>query len=392
MISRMILLLGLLSVAAFLIVRWLAPRAMRKPWQVVLYFACTFAVLGGWWWARSLGHGNGGTIGPLLSMVGISWAVAILVCIVIGLPVAIVGALRRRLVARQAQPVDLERRRFLGGMAVPVAALGAGGGGTLAGISGFELRHEEVRIRGLPPALDGFRIGQITDVHVGDFIDPDHLREAVEAMNAAGCDLQVMTGDLIDDLSQLPETIDAKEANTARHGMVAILGNPEIWRGRQEVLDAYAEAAPRGRLRLLVDENERIEHGGVPLRIVGVDYPMGPRGHRTEPELRNVIMQQSAERAFAGIGEGETLLCLTHHPDFFRIAAARGAALTLAGHTHGGQVAFFGFPLFRFAYEFMLGRYRLGEAHLYVSGGTGHWLPWRMGVPAEVTILTLRAV
>jgi len=87
----------------------------------------------------------------------------------------------------------------------------------------------------------------------------------------------------------------------------------------------------------------------------------------------------------------ELVLCLTHHPSFFPYAAQKGAHLTLAGHTHGGQVALLGMPLFWFAFEFMLGRYKSKDSHLYVSGGTGHWLPFRLGVPPEVTILTLRA-
>jgi predicted MPP superfamily phosphohydrolase len=85
------------------------------------------------------------------------------------------------------------------------------------------------------------------------------------------------------------------------------------------------------------------------------------------------------------------VLCLSHHPEFFPIAVEKGAHLTLSGHTHGGQVAFFGIPAFAFAFKHMLGRYFEKSRHLYVSGGTGHWLPFRLGVPAEVTIVTLRA-
>ena len=78
----------------------------------------------------------------------------------------------------------------------------------------------------------------------------------------------------------------------------------------------------------------------------------------------------------------------------FARAADKGAALTLAGHTHGGQIALLGIPLFGFAFEHMLGSYRRqgarGTSHLFVGAGTGHWLPWRLGVPAEVTVITLR--
>lgn len=392
MITRAILLAALLSIAAFRVVRWLEPRALRRPWQAALYFGFTAAVFGAWLWVRSLGHGNAGAIGPVVQAIASSWTIAILACVVVGLPVGVLRALSR--IGRKAAPadVDLERRRFLGGMAVPVVAVTTGASGTVAGLGPFTVRYEDVHVPGLPDALDGFRIGQITDIHVGDFIDPAYVAEAVEAMNQAGCHLQVMTGDLIDDLEELDATFAALDRCAAPHGMVAILGNHEIWRGRARVLAKYDEVAPRGRVRLLVDASERIEHDGAVLRVVGVDYPMGPGGkHRLPPEERDAIMRASAERAFAQAQPGETVLCLSHHPDFFPIAAARGAALTLAGHTHGGQFAVLGMPVFRFAYDFMLGRYRLGDAHLYVSGGTGHWLPWRVGVPTEVTILTLRA-
>lgn len=392
MITRVIAIAALLSVVAWLIVRSIGPRALRRPWHALAYFGFTAALFAAWVQVRELGHGNAGVLGPIVQAVASSWTVAILACVAFGGPIALVVALVRRRKPAAAAPVDHDRRRFLGGLAVPAVAIGAGAGGTLAGLGPFTVRHEEVRIPDLPAALDGFRIGQITDVHVGDFIDADYVGEAVEAMNRAGCDLQVMTGDLIDDLDQLDETLAALERNDARHGMLAILGNHEIWRGREQVVAAYAQAARRGRVRLLVDQNVRLDHDGTPIRVVGVDYPMGPAGRQRLPrDERDAIMRVSAEKAFAEQQPGETVLCLTHHPDFFPFAAQRGAALTLAGHTHGGQFAILGFPVFRFAYDYMLGRYRRGAAQLYVSGGTGHWIPWRVGVPTEVTILTLRA-
>ncbi|NVJ21556.1 metallophosphoesterase, partial [Myxococcus sp. AM011] len=284
----------------------------------------------------------------------------------------------------------MSRRTLLthAGRAVPVFAAGTSTMGVAGGSSGFTVKSVEVRLPGLPPALDGFRIGQITDVHVGTFIDTQYLRDTVAAMNEAQVDLQVMTGDLIDDLDQLDGTMAALESCKARHGMLAVLGNHEHWRGLDEVVRAYAQSQARGGpVRLLVDSSHVIEHGGQRVRVVGVDYPMSGRSHRVKAER----MLQSAEKAFQGTSPDEVILCLSHHPDFFNNAAERGARLTLAGHTHGGQVAFFGVPAFWFAFQYMLGRYRRGDHQLYVSGGTGHWLPFRLGVPPEVTVLTLRA-
>ncbi|WP_373047557.1 metallophosphoesterase [Vulgatibacter sp.] len=390
MITRVILLSLVFSLVSFLVVRALSPRLLRGWRQVVPYWLFVLGIHGAWLWVRAQGHGQTGDLGAAVQVIASSWTITTLACVFIGGPWAL---LRPRLEKLREKPVDLERRRFLGGAAVPAAALATGGGGSIAGLGPFTVRHEEIRVAGLPEALDGFRIGQITDVHIGDFVDPDFLHEAVAAMNEARCDLQVMTGDLIDDLAQFEATLDAMEANDAPHGMLCILGNHEIWRGRAEVIAGYQRRAPNGRLKLLVDESVRIDHRGTALQVVGVDYPIGAgrRGkHRLPKEERDAKMATMAERAWAQVPAGDPVLCLTHHPDFFPHAAKRGAALTLAGHTHGGQVAFLGFPLFRFAYDYMLGRYRKGESHLYVSGGTGHWLPWRVGVPTEVTILTLR--
>ena len=273
------------------------------------------------------------------------------------------------------------------GRAVPFVAVGTASAGVVSGSSGFVVREQEVRLRDLPASLDGFRIGQITDIHVGPFISPAYVRASVEAMNEAGVHLQVMTGDLIDDLEQLDETMAALEACKAPHGMLAILGNHEHWRGLESILAGYEALARRGApVRLLVDESHVIEHQGERLRVVGVDYPMSGRS----PIVRTEHMRRSAEVAFQGTAPGEVVLCLAHHPSFFPYAAERGAHLTLSGHTHGGQVAVLGIPVFGFAFEFMLGRYKKKDSHLYVSGGTGHWLPFRIGVPAEVTVITLR--
>jgi hypothetical protein len=308
--------------------------------------------------------------------------------------------LARWLAARFRQPVDRSnalasvnesRRRFLsGGAVLPGVALSIGAGGALGGASDFTVQHVEVPIRGLPKRLDGFRIGQISDVHVGDFIRPELLARAVDAMNRARVDLQVMTGDLIDDLSLLDETFSALTRCRARHGMLAILGNHEKFRDLDRVLAAYDRHRHLA-VRLLVDESLVIEHDGSALRIVGVDYPMHRHGSRSPAKSeRSALMQVSAEKAFRDVGAAETVICLSHHPEFFPLAAERGAALTLSGHTHGGQVAFFGRALLQM-YDYMRGRYRRGDAQLYVSAGTGHWLPFRVGVPTEVTVLTLRS-
>ncbi|HYO51530.1 metallophosphoesterase [Archangium sp.] len=381
----------LVNLGAYLVLRQLWP-SIRDGWRRQAFLGLSGLSVLSVALPLALGLGHHGAlpvVGTPLKLFGSGWLIAAGLVMLLGWPLALLRG-RTSLVAAPAVGVDLERRSLLTGVgrALPLLAAGTSSAGMVAGSSGFEIREVEVRLRGLPRALDGFRIGQITDVHVGTFIDVEYVRATVEAMNKARVDLQVMTGDLIDDLAQLDGTMAALETCRAPHGMLAILGNHEHWRGIHPIREAYAASARRGSpVRLLVDEAQVLEHAGQRVRVVGVDYPLGRRGMGAKVER----MRRSAEVAFRGTSADEVVLCLTHHPDFFPFAVERGARLTLAGHTHGGQVAILGMPLFRFAFDYMLGRYRRGDGQLYVSGGTGHWLPFRLGVPAEVSILTLRA-
>lgn len=398
-----LLFLVLVNLGAYFILRVLWPDVVRgrRGW---VFLGLGGVSLAAWALPLLFGLGRHGTVpgvGVAMKVFSAGWTVAVVVTLLAGLPIAILRGLRERNLLRRAvglrdgalarEQVDLRKRNLLLGVgrAVPVAAVGASSVGVVGGVVDFQVREVDVPLRGLPAALNGFRIGQITDVHIGPFIDTDYLRSAVAAMNEAKVDLQVMTGDLIDDISQVDGTMAALAECRAPHGMLAVLGNHEHWRGLGAILQGYEDVAKRSSVRLLVDEAHVLEHAGQRVRVVGVDYPMGPR----LPGVKEARMRESAEAAFQGaVPSEELVLCLTHHPDFFPFAAERGARLTLAGHTHGGQTALFGIPVFGFVFEYMLGRYKRGDSHLYVSGGTGHWMPFRIGVPTEVTVLTLRAV
>ncbi|WP_426754873.1 metallophosphoesterase [Myxococcus sp. Y35] len=392
-----LLFLLVFNVGAWAVLRSLWPGLLQR-WRLGVFVGGTFLSLVAWAYSAVAGRHAQLPVGDAaLRVFSVGWSVAIIMVVLVGAPLLLLRRWLERPARKQAQaaeatpaPVNLGRRNLLthAGRAVPLLAAGTSSVGLANGNAQFSIREVDIRLPGLPPALDGFRIGQITDVHVGTFIDTRYLQDAVRAMNDAQVDLQVMTGDLIDDLEQLDGTMAALSECKAPHGMLAILGNHEHWRGLRAIRRAYADVEARGGpVRLLVDASHAFEHAGQRVRVVGVDYPMSGRSHRVKAER----MQESAEVAFRDVAPGEVVLCLTHHPDFFPLAAERGARLTLAGHTHGGQVAFLGVPAFWFAFKYMLGRYRQGDHQLYVSGGTGHWLPFRIGVPAEVTVLTLRA-
>lgn len=386
----------ILTVVMFVVFSALSPGLLSK--RRVLWFWIVALLANAAWWF--VGNENSMAAGIARPVAGI-WSIMALVTMLIGTPLVLAKGLlllTRWIYAKMQaggaaaeKSVDQGRRRFLTSGALLAVSAGISTAGTVQSMRSFEVQQEEVVISGLPEELDGFRIGHITDIHVGNFVDPQELAEAVEALNQADVDLQVMTGDIIDHVSNIEPTFDALERCTARHGMLAIIGNHEKWLCLDEVLDQYEHRGPRGVLRLLLDGSTVLVHGSTPFRVVGVDYPMEKGGSHALPiAQRDAYMKASAEKAFTDVRKDEMVICLSHHPDFFPFAADRGARLTLAGHTHGGQVALFGRPLLS-TFAHMLGWYQRGESHLYVSGGLGQWLPFRLGVPKSVTIITLHA-
>jgi len=394
MVSTSVVVARLVPIVGFHVLAWVAGGAFWQPLRTRLG-ALVFASLGVLgltgvaipWALRELPDS---TAFVVLRWFAVVWVVTVMLLAGVAGPVAVVRwAIRRWRAWRAGGPVpeplpDESRRRFLQlGSVVPAGAFVTSAVGT-GDSRRFVVREVDVPVKGLAPVLDGFRIGQTTDVHVGAFISVDDLKECLAALDTAGVDLHVMTGDLIDDASQLDATIAALANVKAPLGMRAILGNHEHWLGRMAVDRAYARADER-RLRLLVNASETIEWKGARFTLSGIDYPLRAYGEREETHARWASeLLGTRDRTVPSI-------VLAHHPDFFTHAAKHGAALTLSGHTHGGQVGVFGRSLTGVGFKFPLGRYRIGDSQLYVSGGTGHWFPFRLGVPREVTVLTLRA-
>ena len=253
----------------------------------------------------------------------------------------------------------------------------------------FVIRAEEIVIPNLPAAFDGFRIANFGDVHVGKFIDADELREGIDAVNARKVDLVVVSGDLVDDVSQLEDTMSALETSSAPQKTIAVLGNHEEMGDLASILDVYKRHSQH--ITLLVNENVSITRGGATLYIAGVDFPMFSLDDREQVRReQNTAMRRRIDKAFAGLEAGKVIIAVAHNPMFFPFAASSGAQLTIASHTHGGQLQLFGQPIVPL-YRYRRGVYRLGNAYLDVSAGFGHWLPIRFGVRREIVIDTLRS-
>ncbi|MBV9609498.1 MAG: metallophosphoesterase [Acidobacteria bacterium] len=298
----------------------------------------------------------------------------------------------------QRQSIDQSRRTFF-----RYAAYALGGIPFLATTYGFaagRLRYQvqkvDVPITNLPKSLDGLRILQISDVHFGAFMPQADLRRAIETANELNADLAVLTGDFINDGNDpFEECIRELSRLRAPLGVWGCNGNHEIY---AEAEDQAQELFHRYGMRLLRHRNEQLEWHGGRFNLIGVDYQ---RQRTISGEQRQMLhnVDTLVRRDMPNI-------LLSHNPNSFYRAAELGIELSLAGHTHGGQIRVEilhrGWSPARFMTNFVAGLYKLPmgngagsaqkPAFLYVNRGLGTFgIPVRLGVPPEITLLTLRA-
>lgn len=276
----------------------------------------------------------------------------------------------------------LSRRQVIEG-ATGIAMFGASasilGWGMVRGRHQFEVREVPVRIPGLPRALDGYTIAQISDIHVGVFIGERELDEGLSRVAEIKPDLVVATGDLVDhEESYIPLMARTLRSIRARDGVAAILGNHDYYTGANEVL-AGLRAAGVG---VLLNEGRVIRpHDGGGFALLGVADLHAKRAGHEAPSL---------ERAIASVPRDLPRILLAHQPMYFEEAKGK-VALQLSGHTHGGQIN----PGVRPAALFMrylAGRYERQGSTLWVNSGFGvSGPPTRVGTPPEVTKIVLVA-
>jgi predicted MPP superfamily phosphohydrolase len=360
-------------IGAFLPLTW---RVARAPWALATFWGIVLLVHLAWAAIPHLG-----AIAPIARWLAIMWFGSMLAALMLLIPFVVVTALsnrRRFKAASPCLPITYVSCFLLAGLIL-----------SFTSTASFVVREEDIRIPGLPGGLDGFRIANLGDVHIGRFIDVKELSRGMKTINDQNVELLVVTGDLVDDVRQFEGAMQVLEQSNTPNKIVAILGNHEEMGSLPKILSIYDQH--KARITLLVNEHIGITRGGATLHIVGVDYPMNPKGgHMLPRPEQDAAMSAQAEAAFAGLPKGETILALSHHPAFFPFAAAHGAQLTLASHTHGAQIRLFGRPIID-AYPYLQGLYRRGDAYLDVSAGFGHWLPIRFGVPREIVIVTLRS-
>jgi predicted MPP superfamily phosphohydrolase len=280
----------------------------------------------------------------------------------------------------------------------------------------YRVRRVEIPTANLPPALDGMKIVQLSDIHLSGYMSRTDVRRAVEMANELGADLAVVTGDFITGASDpLADCVDEIRQLHAPLGIFGCNGNHEIYaRAEDAAQHLFAQAG----MKLLRHENAQLAFRGAQLNLLGVDYQRerSPSGHRLQmlPDLAPLIRRDMPN------------ILLSHNPNTFNRAAELGIELSLAGHTHGGQIQVeildHRLSPARFMTDYIAGAYfrplsmpatdnrALKDANysasngapssshaqpplsvLYVNRGLGTvGAPVRLGVPPEITLITLR--
>jgi predicted MPP superfamily phosphohydrolase len=247
--------------------------------------------------------------------------------------------------------------------------------GVFVGQRRYPRRVVHLAVEGLPRAWAGAKIVQLSDLHVGRFIGPKRLSKLAMRAQAANPDIVLVTGDIVDSSAQFAaQAAEALASIRAPLGVWAVLGNHDHYAGAPAVRRALEAAG----VRVLVNSGTLIERGGSPLWLCGVD---------------DLWHGADLDAALAAAPTRTPVVLLSHQPNIFPAAAARGVALQLSGHTHAGQIAlpfFRQVSLARLISPFVAGVYRLQNALLYVNRGAGAVRPLiRVGAPPEVAVLSL---
>jgi predicted MPP superfamily phosphohydrolase len=279
----------------------------------------------------------------------------------------------------EVPPKFLTRRKFIKNVSLTAASsLSFAGYGFANALDLPGVRRVNLELPDLPTVWDGLRILQISDIHAGPYMGVERMTKLREMAMSLEPDLVVFTGDQMD---RRPS--DAELFARGFRGIEAPLGAWGILGNHDHFIDPERSewALEAAGIQPLVNRGVALDREGSTLALVGVD-DLQARGGRY-PDFSVLGTYPTAFR-----------ICLCHQPQGWHQALAAGAHLTLAGHTHGGQIALTGRNLnvARFSTRYIAGPYRRDEGFLYVSRGVGVGaLPVRVGAPPEIDLLTLRS-
>lgn len=263
--------------------------------------------------------------------------------------------------------------------------------GSTIGISNLKVSHIDYYSDNLPEAFEGYRIVQFTDAHAGSFVGKDTLllKNFIDSVNAQHGDLIVFTGDLQNKQpSELYPLINIFKGLKAKDGVYSILGNhdySEYITATNDIKHKNEEEHIRMHKafgwKLLLNENDKIYRDSSYIVIAGTEND----GRPPFPEKADYA------KTMQGVDKNDFVIMLQHDPTAWQrnILPKTNAALTLSGHTHGGQVELFGWSPAEVTYDEWGGYYNKGDRAIYVSTGIGGVVPFRIGMSPEIAVITL---
>ena len=263
--------------------------------------------------------------------------------------------------------------------------------GFIEGWKRLELKHITFTSPDLPPYFDGYRLVQITDFHLGSFPPSnDFVQKVVDATNNEEPDMILFTGDLVNNqASEVEPYLDTLGQLHASDGIYSIWGNHDYCeygnnhsigalKRNRRMLYGYQESLG---WHQLMNEHHVVSHGMSSIAVIGVENP-------GQPPFTN---RSNLKKAMKGLNPDMFKILLSHDPHHWRReVVGKKIQLTLAGHTHAGQLKIGKWTPARMAFKEWGGAYRIGEQMLYVSSGIGGSFPFRLGAWPELTVITLK--
>lgn len=263
--------------------------------------------------------------------------------------------------------------------------------GFIEGWKRLELKHITFTSPDLPPYFDGYRLVQITDFHLGSFPPGnDFVQKVVDATNNEEPDMILFTGDLVNNqASEVEPYLDTLGQLHASDGIYSIWGNHDYCeygnnhsigalKRNRRMLYGYLESLG---WHQLMNEHHVVSHGMASIAVIGVENP-------GQPPFTN---RSNLKKAMKGLNPDMFKILLSHDPHHWRReVVGKKIQLTLAGHTHAGQLKIGKWTPARMAFKEWGGAYRIGEQMLYVSSGIGGSFPFRLGAWPELTVITLK--
>lgn len=299
-------------------------------------------------------------------------------------PVLVYYLCRRFMPRRYGRPV---------GLAAAIVIIALVAYGMTSGFEQLEVRQIEYASRDLPEAFDGYRIVQFSDAHIATFEGRREwmLQRAVDVMNQQHADMIVFTGDMQNLYpDELPPQQSVLCQLKAPDGVYGVLGNHDYSTYQTEADDVKAQndrktvqALRDMHIDMLMNEHRIIRRGNDSIVLAGMENWGIPE---------RMPKRGDAVKAMKGVSPKAFTVMLEHDPNAWRakILPQCSAQLTLSGHTHGGQFALFGWSPVEYTYSEWFGMTYEGERAIYVSSGLGGLIPFRIGQPGEIVVITLK--